>query len=256
MTPKRMKHDYTNEIELKSLLIREKNSSLNNGTEDIEKNEELDSKIKEYIKTRDTDLKNYIISESEKVKISEKSHEYFGSIVILMIKKILTKPNFSGYSWQDEFYSDACYRVFKYLHNFNHTLKSKATGQDVSAFAYISQIIHNSIVAIINEKNKNKEALEELSKLHNMEFGITNDNSNKSTFLDTLDSSSVTHEIHENIVNEIKEYLKNDIQAKNIEFVYPKKLLLSYDDYAEIQKIIKEFRKEDKNISIIKNRNS
>ena len=71
-----------------------------------------------------------------------------------MIKKILTKPQFSGYSFKDDFYSDASYKILKYIHNFDHTKKSKITGLYVNAFSYVSQIIHNSIIYIIGEHKK------------------------------------------------------------------------------------------------------
>ena len=71
-----------------------------------------------------------------------------------MIKKILTKPQFSGYTYRDDFYSDAIHKILKYLHNFDHTLISDISGTEVNAFAYISQIIHNSVLYIINTKNK------------------------------------------------------------------------------------------------------
>ena len=78
-----------------------------------------------------------------------------------MIKKILTKPQFSGYSFKDDFYSDASYKILKYIHNFDHTKTSKITGLHVNAFSYVSQIIHNSIIYIIGEHKKYNSRLQD-----------------------------------------------------------------------------------------------
>lgn len=245
-----MKHDYTNELELKSLAIREKNVRLNLGSEDTDGsiNEDLDLKIKQYVKTKDSNLKDYIISVSEGVKISQKSHEYFGNIVILMVKKILTKPNFSGYTWQDDFYSDACYRVFKYIHNFDHTLKSKITNQPVSCFSYITQIIHNSILAIINEKNKKEKELENLTHLYNSEYDIYNESRNTST-IDFINELSVDHFIPNFNLDSIKNILDTaESKFKNINIRYNEGII-SFDDYAELKNILNNYKHFNVNLT-------
>jgi len=190
--PKRIKHDYTSEVELSSLLIREKNKK-------IGKNLPLtyNSRINEYI-TMHTKLnrikyeknsKKYfqknalknkirdrIIFLSERTNIDDASHERFGEVILLMIKHILTKPNFSGYTYATDFYSDAIYKIFTYLHNFDHTLISERTNNRVNAFAYISQIIHNSIVFIIKKKNNENKKINNVvdSKICDLGIDITN----------------------------------------------------------------------------------
>lgn len=242
MAEKRIKHDYTNEVELKSLAIREKNKKLNIGIDDEKLNIEIEEKIREYIKTKNPDLKNEIIKLSESVKISKESHEYFGKIIILMIKKILTKPNFAGYSWYDDFYSDSCFRVFKYIHNFDHTLKSSVTGSEVSCFSYITQIIHNSILAIINEKNKQSKEMESLVKSHNIEYGIISESENKSIY-DDQDDRKYTKKIDEFTFENIEMALKEakDLNFKNCEIIYNNHTI-SMDDYASICEIFKKYK--------------
>jgi len=176
----RQKHDYTCELELKSLLIREKNSKLELQNNSIRTNKRINELINLFVKLN-TDkfqkslnskkvkslqnkIKDTIIKRSELVSIDRNSHERFGEIILLMIKNILKKPNFSGYTWKEDFYSDATYRVLKYLHNFNHTKTSEKTGQSVNAFSYISQIIHNSIVYIINTNNQEIDITDKLSQ--------------------------------------------------------------------------------------------
>jgi len=156
----RLKHDYTCELELKSLAIREKNSKLNNF--DTKYNNRINELVKTYVKLNNSKhpkakplqqkLKERIVKLSEVTNIDRNSHEKFGEIVLLMIKNILRKPNFSGYTWRDDFYSYSTFRVLRYIHNFDHTKLSQRTNLPVNAFSYISQIIHNSIVFIINEK--------------------------------------------------------------------------------------------------------
>ena len=250
MSEIRMKHNYTNELELKSLAIREKNVRLNLGAEDPDGsiNEDLDRKIKEYVKTKDPNLKDYIISVSEGIKISQKSHEYFGNIVILMVKKILTKPNFSGYTWQDDFYSDACYRVFKYIHNFDHTLKSKITNQSVSCFSYISQIIHNSILAIINEKNKKDKELENLTHIYNSEYDIRDESRNVST-IDFTNDLSADYTIPNFNLQSIENILDTtETKYKNINIKYDEGII-SFDDYINIKNILNNYKHFNVNLT-------
>ena len=159
---------YVNEILLKSLIIRVNNKKANlydskhnyrcnqllrtflNLIQKSYKDQKITSKktkLKEHLKSR-------IIQLSEITQADEKTYNDFAKCIILMIKRILTKPQFSGYSFKDDFYSDASYKILKYIHNFDHTKKSVITGLPVNAFSYVSQIIHNSVIYIINEHKK------------------------------------------------------------------------------------------------------
>lgn len=200
----RMTHHYTDELELKSLLIRLKNSRVLDDEEkgilqtedevqwlrDLKKrgfserlNSFINNDIKRYIKIKHN-LKNYeekqksinqperlrniqsvlkerIIKNSERTLCDRVSKEQFGQIVILMVKNILRKPNFSMLEYHDQFYSDQSDKIFRYLNNFDHTKISERSGYQVNAFQYISQIIHNSIIFIINQRKKEKEKIKE-----------------------------------------------------------------------------------------------
>ena len=172
---KKKKHNYTNEIELKSLLIRFKNFRQNLGTlKDNSRVNELvrtyvrlqnkkcdDTKKKERVKTK---LFNRIIDVSETLQIDKISYDRFGYIIILMIKNILTKPQFNGYTYSDDFFSDASYKILRYIENFDHRLISKISGTYVSAFSYISQIIHNSIIFIIQTHKRHTDNIDFLTK--------------------------------------------------------------------------------------------
>ena len=249
MTPKRMKHDYTNEIELKSLLIREKVSKLvtSKDQEDISsQNTLINEMIQEYLLTKDKNLANAIIKLSENTPIDSVSREKFGKIIVLMIQKILTKPNFSGYSWVDEFYSDSCYRVFKYLHNFDHTKISKISGQSVSAFAYISQIIHNAILAIILEHNKEAEEKNSLSKEYNQNYDVPSESNNKSSYEEAESPKEIIK------IDSIDDFFKLQFDnSKNYDVIYPKTQVISFEQYAKIREVTKLYKCS---ISIIRER--
>lgn len=84
------------------------------------------------------------------------SKERFGTLLLLMIKNLATMPSFSGYSdnWKTDFYSNAVEKTILYLDNFDEKLKSKRTGQNSKAFAYVTQICFNAFVNIINIRKK------------------------------------------------------------------------------------------------------
>lgn len=264
----RQKHDYTCELELKSLLIREKNSKLELQNNSIRTNKRINELINLFVKLN-TDkfqkslnskkvkslqnkIKDTIIKRSELVSIDRNSHERFGEIILLMIKNILKKPNFSGYTWKEDFYSDATYRVLKYLHNFNHTKTSEKTGQSVNAFSYISQIIHNSIVYIINTNNQEIDITDKLSQTEGEELGIEK--------VKTLDKTSISEKINEKFIiqkqdlsntslfNLLSEFVDSSNYDKdfNYTFEYPKEYLITIDEFAKLRDILKG------NISIIK----
>jgi len=183
---KKIKHNYTSELELKSLLIRIKNKRLGIGSP------KMNNIITKYIKYHTAigekkyaeptkrnkvraKLKLRIIELSECTCADDVSYEKFGKIVLLMIKNILRKPQFSGYTYSDDFYSDSVYKILKYLNNFNHLLISERTNTAVNAFAYISQIMHNSILYILNMKKKESAKLAEYAEL----LHVSNDISDK-----------------------------------------------------------------------------
>ena len=220
--PKKTKHNYTSEIELKSLLIRIKNKRAGIGTleennrinryvrwhTDISRSKYDDAKQKSRVRSQ---LKDKIVSLSEATTVDQVSYERFGAIILLMIEKILTKPNFSGYTYHDEFYSDAIHKILKYLHNFNHNLKSKRTGQPVNAFAYISQIIHNSVIYVINSKKKERDNFNKLKEIEEAkhEYGIAN----HEIYVDTHGADRETMNEHDVVLETIEGDLLSEIDA-------------------------------------------
>lgn len=260
-TNKRQKHLYTSELELKSLIIRIKNKN----SEYSAKN---NSKINRYIKLfgdlnkkkykdgainiKKNNLKykvyNKVVLLSECTKIDRSSNERFGEIILLMIKSILTKPNFSGYTYKTDFYSDAIYKILKYMHNFNHNLISKISGKKVNAFAYISQIIFNSIIHIINTKKAEREKIKKRIKNEISSKGLpmyTNEY-NTSTISDEYlyakdDIKEFKLSLKDNIPQKIKEISEEYKNIKNIKIIiyYPATGSLTIDDYNFIKPYLK-----------------
>lgn len=251
---KRQKHNYTSELELKSLLIRIKNKRHDIG---IEKN---NTKINKYIiwhtkinnKKYDnpskrnkvkSKLKEKIIDLSECTSIDTRSYERFGEIILLMVKNILKKPNFSGYTYRDDFYSDAIYKILKYLGNFDHTLISQATGQSVNSFAYISQIIHNSILFIINTKKKENDNLKKQVSLEMLSHNLTLKGSEVFQSIEEeeleKEETIVINKIQTTLVDELEKIdtTKEGIDRYNI--YYPKDYRISFDEYNEMKKFFK-----------------
>jgi len=176
-----MKHNYTNELELKSIIIRIQTARKLNKTQgsnktitvDSKKNISENRKINKYIlwastiqkknydsqkvKKVQNHIKELVIKKSEQTPIDRRNYERFGVIIMEMVRHILTKPQFRGYTYYDDFMSDSVFKILKYLDNFDHTIISKRSGEPVKAFAYISQIIQNSIIYIISKNKKEQE---------------------------------------------------------------------------------------------------
>jgi hypothetical protein len=281
--PVRQKHDYTSELELKSLLIRLNNwkkiKSLTPGIHKVSvKDERNNNKINRYIilhtkinniqdifekeykqklVTLRKKLKEVVIDLSEKTPIDKFSYEAFGSILILMIKNILKKPNFSGYSYKDDFYSDSIHKVLKYSHNFDHKLISDRTGVEVNSFSYISQIIHNSVVYIIKQKAKEQENIKDVISLEIIYGEIDlrsihkKSDAVKHSQIEELEQVKIKVESLEytsllEIIKKIHSEVEEDEELKKTQFTieYPKTYLITFEEYD----IIKPFLKGNINI--------
>lgn len=215
-----MKHNYTNELELKSIIIRIQAARKLNKTTGSNKTITVDTranvsenrKINKYIRWvssiqkknfKDTEkvrcfqekAKDLIIRKSEQTPIDKENYEKFGFIIMEMVRHILTKPQFRGYTYYDDFMSDSVFKILKYLDNFNHKIISKRSGEPVKAFAYISQIIQNSIIYIITKNKKEQDFIKQQISIQ-----VNNDG--------LLDS----WEVHK----PKKQEKKFDVKAKNI----------------------------------------
>ncbi len=97
-------------------------------------------------------------------EISSKTYVYrdtdlFGKMIDTMADRILTRPQFSNYTMKEEMKGLGVEYVLRFCHNFDPYKTSKISGQSVSAFAYISTIIFNGIIQVINKFNKEQEKM-------------------------------------------------------------------------------------------------
>lgn len=279
-----MKHHYTNELELKSLLIRIKKTRKEDGTikssqtnarsdkETVAKNKTINKYIKWYTKILNArsnslcnpskakktqiHLKERVIKLSEKCCIDKVSYERFGKVIMDMISHIMTKAQFRGYSYQDDFTSDAVYKILKYLDNFDHTKISNISGQSVSAFSYITQIIHNAFLFIILKKKKDQEFITEQMIMKRSELGLSVENYNGFLFKEKIEPVTVRLELNENsnlcyecmnIIETHKSKLKDKNYKLTIEYIENDENPLSIEDIAFIHNIKKSY----KNIAIV-----
>ena len=263
-----MKHNYTNELELKSIIIRiqtarklnKTNGSNKTITVDSKKNISENRKINKYIQWasniqkknfKDTlkvkrvqnHIKEIVIKKSEVTPIDYKNYERFGAIIMEMVKHILTKPQFRGYTYFDDFMSDSVFKILKYLDNFDHTIISKRSGEPVKAFAYISQIIQNSIIYIISKNKKEQDFIKQ-----QLSIQLNNDNLLEQWEVKTpklqekeihIKAKNVIKRIYD-LLEENKEYLKD---KNNILVVKCKDYNdLDIDDLSGIESIKKVYK--------------
>jgi len=92
---------------------------------------------------------------------TNRDKEMFGNMIIMMTDKIVTRPQFSNYTFKDEMKSLSIQYILKYTHSFDPYKQSQITNQYVSAFAYISTIIFNACIATINKFNKEQAKAKE-----------------------------------------------------------------------------------------------
>lgn len=107
-----------------------------------------------------------ILSEISELENDGYSKDYsldkFGEMVLLLLNRLLSSSNFSGYSYKSDMISDAVDKIFRYLHNFDETMISKITGKKVKVFAYLTQIARMSFIHIINVNKAENEMIKSL----------------------------------------------------------------------------------------------
>lgn len=268
--------DYVSELELKSLIIRIKNSRVANGSvkniktvfdnspKNVNANRCINQKIDLFVKLSNATtgnpkirklrkkLSERIIKRSEEIMIDSKSYNKFGCIILLIIDRIMKKSQFRGYSYKDDFKSDASYKILKYLDNFNYLKVSSTTGQPVSAFSYITTIIHHSFIHIINKEKEFNDFINDQLQIQKAKIGFLEDFSNdrpldiKDKYIKHIvyidDGCNVINEC-DRLIDKYEENLKDP--SYSIEIVCNKKLDIS--DYAYLGSI----KKSHMNIKIV-----
>lgn len=189
--------NYLNELELKSLIIRVKNGRLagqcaqlgqhKSVVDDSVHSRRMNARIQKYIrwyisisnlkKSERINLimsrmKQRIISLSEQTVIDTVCYERFGGAVMILIHRIMGQKKFSGYSYRDEFISSSVVKILQYIVNFDHRRVSKITGQTVSAFSYLTQIITNSIIFTINKAKRDRDFIHDEINQRRVDFNL------------------------------------------------------------------------------------
>jgi hypothetical protein len=127
---------------------------------------------------------------------------------------------------------------------------SERTGAAVNAFAYISQIIHNSILFIINSKKKDLENLrKQMAMVADMHFPDNQDSS-----MVVWEDRSMDHEEHQpteitetvylremegSLVDELRKLESHIERCKRMDVHYPKDYRISFDEYNELKDLLK-----------------
>jgi len=275
--PKRIKHNYCDELELKSLIIRinnrvrnenEEHYNIDDSNESIVKNDLVNRYIKIYKKLKASKsvkpsrksklrksrnvLKQLIIDESVKTTIDKNSHEKFGSLVLLMIKSILTKPNFSSTGYDSEFYSNSTYKITKYIHNFDHLKISPISGLPGNAFAYISQIINNAFLFVCNQKRDerihhkkqvNMEMLDENQCLKYVDLHVddqTKFHNEDNTIEETINIVKIEND--STLVKTIQKILEHNklrfLGIDKINIIYPLDYRINMEEFNEMKPLL------------------
>ncbi len=119
---------------------------------------ELERSTEKGLQKQKREIRNRIRDLSSKTYVYRDTN-LFGIMIDTMADRILTRPQFSSYTMKDEMKSLGIEYVLKYSLSFDPYKTSKISGQAVSAFAYISTIIFNGIIQVINKFNKEQEKM-------------------------------------------------------------------------------------------------
>jgi hypothetical protein len=180
-------------------------------------------------------LREHIVLISERNIIDNKSYERFGEMILLIIRNILKKPKFSGYTYRDEFYSDSTDKILRYLKNFKHKMISKITGNEVNAFSYLSQYVHNSILFIINSKNAEKAEVEKYVNTYNENITlIYNESSYTSNDKEIeINIDLINKDLYNTILNKAEEFNSFNI----IKIIYPAEYRINLYEYSKLKEL-------------------
>ena len=159
----------------------------------------------------------------------------FGEMIILIINRIASRPQFSNYTFIDEMKSLATEHILLYTYKFDPFRQSKISGQYASAFAYISTIVFHAFVATINKYHKEQEKAKsdflETQKLIHRE-------PNKSTWLP--DYEVIKRRINlpslMSIENELLKIMKTTTINESTEFFIPTDYKISKKEQDFVQK--------------------
>jgi hypothetical protein len=166
--------------------------------------------------------------------------DIFGEMISAMADRILTRPQFSNYTFKEDMKGLGIEYVLKYCNNFDPYKTSKISGQSVSAFAYISTIIFNGIIQVINTFNKEQEKIksqiQERQKSHdnNLKYKDTNSSTYFPEFEDIeYKEINLTYDnLEKGLLKQMKKYTIHEPTM----FIIPNDYRITEDDLHYIEK--------------------
>lgn len=200
--------------------------------------EKLDQDDSSGLQKTKRDIRNRIRDLSFKTYVDRDSN-IFGGMIVIIMDKILTRPNFSGYSYKDEMKSLATEHILKYTYKFDTYRQSKISGQYISAFTYISTIVFNAFVATINKQNEEyKKAKTEFMETQKLIHRDTNNSTyNPDEENQTFKIVNLNH-LKGRLIDEIKKIV---FDTDNIDIIYPDTYTIDMNEYDEIMKYNSKF---------------
>ena len=146
---------------------------------------------------------------------TDRDTNLFGQMIVLIIERIATRPQFSNYTFKDEMKSLATEHILLYTNKFDSFRQSIITGQYVSSFTYISTIAFNAFIATINKHKKNqtkaKEEFLETQKLihrdpNRSKIGPEFENAERKIVFVKLEKNELYKKLHEITIEESTEF--------------------------------------------------
>jgi hypothetical protein len=178
----------------------------------------------------------------EKGADPEYSRQKFGEIVLLINENLLKKPCFRNYSenWTEDFKSNAIYKIFKYINNFDPEKISKVTGRKISSFAYLTQITYMAFVEVINKRKKdNSDLMDNMIPLQDLKpehFGYSKFERSSSYYPNEEDER--TYFIIDNVKTSLYDQLKIIRETNDaVHVTYPANYSLSIDEFTLIDSL-------------------
>lgn len=167
----------------------------------------------------------------------------FGEMVLQLVKRRATSYNFSGYTYKEEFYSNAIDKIMSYaIRNFDPEYVNPRTGKKSKAFSYLTEIASKAFVAIINEYREEQEEINNLIPYDSLYQNTINRSENKSCIVeDNINFNNEYYLIYDNKLKcEDTEYeniycFLKEKECNNIKVVYPKEYKISLEEYDMIK---------------------
>lgn len=136
--------------------------------------------------------------------------DYIGECIMMIAKKLSTKPCFLNYSFREEMISDGIENSILYFHDYNPDFKHEgATTQTApNPFAYFTQIIYFAFLRRISKEEKNRYII-----YKNFQETFTTMDAN--LMVDSDDNKIISTTLYDNINVFMEKFEKKEEQKKS-----------------------------------------